>query len=494
LVGSCHPTEAASKVRKPLIMPNYLPSGKQPILKKHIFIYSISVFTFLTLGWMVYAFFGHSWIQTLYDRNRDLAFFEVQFEGPGPRPLKDCLQQIDKLVYQTLLWTTALLALSIYLICILKERRKWQNLIMNFVFFSLSTLSAIGVTELILWCYLPVGLESITRDHYRPSRNLYLVYEPIPMSGEFNSDGFRGRSYSKEKPKGVYRILVIGDSLVYGLGVSAEETYVKKLEEKLNARFRGIKKFEVINFGVSGYQTFQIIERLKQKGLSYHPDFIIYGYCLNDVAVHKNGEFDFFSDPVNHRVDSILSLAGETKHFLLKSQMVRHGLLIVKRIKKQKQTSEAESFPPLGDTDRKIKPSVFNLYRLYVDNLQKGKFLDQEPWIRYYAQYANTDQFALWNASVNKFSEICHHRNLGCLVLMTPLIYDYVIYDYQGLHEFIRAVFSEYAIETLDLQEMFSRYRAEEVRLYRDTLHPNRAGHELIAEALYQYLKDKVSI
>ena len=53
------------------------------------------------------------------------------------------------------------------------------------------------------------------------------------------------------------------------------------MENILNARSSGLR-YEVINFGVEGYNTFSELEQLKIKGLKYDPDLIILNYCLND--------------------------------------------------------------------------------------------------------------------------------------------------------------------------------------------------------------------
>src|SRR2546430_1564409 len=55
--------------------------------------------------------------------------------------------------------------------------------------------------------------------------------EEFEMKVKINSLGMRDREYSVEKPKGTYRILVLGDSYTFGSGVQADETYAKLLEK-----------------------------------------------------------------------------------------------------------------------------------------------------------------------------------------------------------------------------------------------------------------------
>ena len=98
-----------------------------------------------------------------------------------------------------------------------------------------------------------------------------------------NSLGYRDYEYSIEKPKGVFRIYVLGDSYTYGQGIKMTETYPKLLEKFLNEKYPS-KHFEVINSSFLGLDTRRELERLKNEGLKLSPDMVILGYCLNDPS------------------------------------------------------------------------------------------------------------------------------------------------------------------------------------------------------------------
>jgi len=119
------------------------------------------------------------------------------------------------------------------------------------------------------------------------SPNETLVYEMRPntniLDGLFttNSFGFRDEEFSEAKPEGAYRIIVVGDSITLGWQVRAEQTYPKVLETLLNSQ-RAQARFEVYNMGLAGYNAEQELEIVKAKGLRFHPDCILVGYCIND--------------------------------------------------------------------------------------------------------------------------------------------------------------------------------------------------------------------
>jgi hypothetical protein len=97
-----------------------------------------------------------------------------------------------------------------------------------------------------------------------------------------NSVGFRDVEHKIQKGKNTYRIMVVGDSFTFGMGVNLEETYAKQLERLLTSTDRPV---EVINCGVIGYVMWQNVETLKQKVLPYRPDLVVLGVFLNDIRL-----------------------------------------------------------------------------------------------------------------------------------------------------------------------------------------------------------------
>jgi len=95
-----------------------------------------------------------------------------------------------------------------------------------------------------------------------------------------NSFGMRGDEYTMEKPAGVYRICVIGDSVAFGMYLPTEETFAYLLEGNLNSKLG--KRFEILNFSVAGYNASQEKIVLKEKVLRFKPDIVIVSFCPND--------------------------------------------------------------------------------------------------------------------------------------------------------------------------------------------------------------------
>jgi lysophospholipase L1-like esterase len=92
-----------------------------------------------------------------------------------------------------------------------------------------------------------------------------------------NAQGFRDREYTRAKPAGVRRILVFGDSLAFGYGVALEDTFPKRLESLLGSGW------EVLNFGVGGYNPYNEAALLEDVGASFAPDLVLAQFCVNDL-------------------------------------------------------------------------------------------------------------------------------------------------------------------------------------------------------------------
>lgn len=164
----------------------------------------------------------------------------------------------------------------------------------------------------------------------QPSRETEIVYEFKPdldtcgWGGhhvQTNHAGLRAiREYALAKPKGTWRILGLGDSVMFGLGVNNDDSYSLKIEQRLS-RSLG-RPVEFINTAVPGYNTAIEAAVLEMRGLRYAPDLIILHWCSNDFGV------PFFLQ----RPKQDLSLRWAFLNFLqehwtrLRSQMVSFGI------------------------------------------------------------------------------------------------------------------------------------------------------------------------
>src|SRR5215204_5017934 len=109
---------------------------------------------------------------------------------------------------------------------------------------------------------------------------LYKIPEGT-VSVTYNSVGWRDLEHEVEKPDGVFRILVLGDSFMEANSVPLDNTFHRQLEKFARATGNNV---EVINMGVSGYGTLQEYLVFQDIGHLYNPDLVLVGfYDGNDV-------------------------------------------------------------------------------------------------------------------------------------------------------------------------------------------------------------------
>jgi len=95
----------------------------------------------------------------------------------------------------------------------------------------------------------------------------------------YNSDGFRHiGDYVRDDSK--RRIVVVGDSLTYGVGVAAEDAYPAVLEGILRRKLN--TQLVVYNLGVPGRQSEDIVHIAEKWVPVLKPEIVIYGICQND--------------------------------------------------------------------------------------------------------------------------------------------------------------------------------------------------------------------
>ncbi len=102
---------------------------------------------------------------------------------------------------------------------------------------------------------------------------------PWAVESRYNALRFRDEPLGP-RPKGVRRVMVLGDSFTEGQGVKVGDTAVKVLERRLNDAQPG--QWEVRNCGRRGtdfpalYEAFEAL-------LEYEPDLVVYALTLNDA-------------------------------------------------------------------------------------------------------------------------------------------------------------------------------------------------------------------
>ncbi len=152
-----------------------------------------------------------------------------------------------------------------------RHRRWWRALLLTFVILDLVAMAEFlarnveGRASIVL-AFAPEGLKYVLRP-----------------GGEINAHGFRQADARVERTPGVQRVVVLGDSVTYGLLLPYGDAW-----PHLMARELGVTStrdgVEVLDFAVPGYDQEQIAVLAREVLTTWKPDVLVYGYFWNDPS------------------------------------------------------------------------------------------------------------------------------------------------------------------------------------------------------------------
>jgi lysophospholipase L1-like esterase/D-alanyl-lipoteichoic acid acyltransferase DltB (MBOAT superfamily) len=122
------------------------------------------------------------------------------------------------------------------------------------------------------------GEKKFPEGHYAP-----LVRRKLSDGSMLSTNrwGIRDQDYEKQKPAGVYRMVLLGDSLTFGYGVGDDAVFEAIVEKRLNEQKAGAA-YELINFASKGYGPYGRLQYLRLKALEFEPDAVL-SIAVNDV-------------------------------------------------------------------------------------------------------------------------------------------------------------------------------------------------------------------
>lgn len=148
--------------------------------------------------------------------------------------------------------------------------RQWRHIALGLAVSTVVTVVALVAAEYATrWLYRDITTTSDDRGYFSHR------WQRTALS--LNTHGFRDREFPESKPAGVFRVAVLGDSFAYGNGIAAEKRFSDLLR---NALPSGI---EVLNFGVPGDNTSQLVSELRTRAARFAPNFVLVQWFVNDV-------------------------------------------------------------------------------------------------------------------------------------------------------------------------------------------------------------------
>lgn len=130
-----------------------------------------------------------------------------------------------------------------------------------------------------------------------------LVYEPRPGSSvemeygqaSFNLAGMRDTREFSEALTDKRRVIMIGDSLVWSEFMSLRDSLPRQVERAL-----GPVSYEVLNLGVSGYETAQEALWYERAASRFRPHVVVVVFCMNDLMI-MSGPYNRYANEEERR-------------------------------------------------------------------------------------------------------------------------------------------------------------------------------------------------
>ncbi len=174
----------------------------------------------------------------------------------------------------------------------------------------------------------PMIISDTLLGHTPKASGSWCVYQPDTHEKimiETNSKGLRGKiEYEYKKPDDTFRVLLFGDSFVWGEELHEHQTIAVQLKKELEKRGVGDKKIEVIPFGVGSYGMQQVYLSYNNTGQQYEADIVMYLFYQNDITEQFKADMRLYPRPIIY-TDHNQKLAKRTADEIAKESKQRLG-------------------------------------------------------------------------------------------------------------------------------------------------------------------------
>lgn len=252
------------------------------------------------------------------------------------------------------------------------------------------------------------------------------------------------RGYPTTKPEGTFRVLALGDSFTWGLGVQPGDTWVHRLGSRLRDWKRPLD-VETINGGVPAWNTQDQLRGLRQSRLTAtEPDLVLLAYVLNDPE----------PDDEASRREMWNSMVPREPEGALGALLSR---------------SRLASLVWARWENRRIRRTIDRYYHDLFD--------ETKPY--WEGSRSGLEEMARWT----------EEHGIGFAAVIFP-VFDSPMddrYPYQDLHEKVRQTLEGLGVPTFDLLEVYEGVEGRRLAVHPFTdSHPNELAHRMAATAIFE--------
>ena len=294
-----------------------------------------------------------------------------------------------------------------------------------------------------------------------------------------NRDGIRSNKdydYHK-KDKGLFRILVFGDSFTAADSVNNNERYTDLLEKRMI-------NTEVINFGLSGTGTDQQFLLFKEKGQKYEFDMILICPLLENIRRNKS----MYRIAINRATNRKILVPKPTFYF-------QNGKLSLKNVPvpEERPCLDRASKEILAKTEINACGFCYNLRQFIEENIPSLKsFLVRFMKMKVFREYYDpqNDSWILMSEIFKEFTRLAN----GKKIVICPLPYHYQIEGIEESRVYLerfQSLDNGDSIRVLNIFKYFNKMNKKEKRQCRWSrdVHYTPFAHTIVADGIHKELK-----
>ena len=291
-----------------------------------------------------------------------------------------------------------------------------------------------------------------------------------------NSVGLRDSLLPTQKKRnGELRVLLTGDSSIYGWGVRDHETYAVFLEKELKRRFQ--RSIEVINMGVPGYSTEQSIRLLDKVGWSYEPDLVIVSNIFSDCNIDAFQDRQAFAltrpDP------------SPTEKILQKSRLYcaakMHWVYYQATLNQNPNRVLMPGIPTGANA------------AVRLEELNETLALSRVPILQYLENLDTIRTQASNRGAKMLLAPLAQEWDVGIWNVPMPKPTEDHVLPWFPYRDAQKKWAKEHEIPIISFPQVFASYKGEPARLFIDNMHPSRTGTLIMAQAVADFLEKNPS-
>jgi len=258
----------------------------------------------------------------------------------------------------------------------------------------------------------------------------------------------------------------------------AEDVYPEQLEALYEAEGKHV---EVLNLGLGGYNTLQEVSTLEQIGIQFAPDLVVVGYCINDIG----------DTSPNLRYIQAAQKYGSSIYHLRLIQLIQSRL---DKLNLSEYSRKINSHARFVRDNKDYIVDVGDDQELNnrINHLRLSLKVDKKALDYFVPMYLSQPHLGKLRYALEKLKTLQDKYGFHVIVVTIPVLTENHQDIYRAVYNVVEHEFYRVGFDVINVYEVFesSGFKRLLIREW-DNIHPNKRGHRLMANQLYEAISSK---